>query len=82
MSENIKFSKQVYNKDQYTKVIDTSFKQLGVQSIQEKINKQPTKYKLLSPFNTDKRNILTISHLIFGVPIFDRLIRSKFMLYL
>jgi hypothetical protein len=42
MAENINFNKQVYNKDQYTKVIDTSFKQLGVQSIQQQIDDQPT----------------------------------------
>ena len=35
MSENIEFSKQVFNKTSYEKVIDTSFKQLGVKSINE-----------------------------------------------
>ena len=41
MAENVNFNKQVYNKGDYTKVIDTSFKQLGVQSIQEQIDEQP-----------------------------------------
>ncbi len=41
MSENVNFSKQVFNKGQYTKVIDTSFKELGVQTIQEQLTQQP-----------------------------------------
>ena len=42
MSENIEFSKQVFNKNQYNKVIDTSFKQLGVKQPQEQIDETPT----------------------------------------
>lgn len=42
MSENIKLNKTVYNKAQYEKTIDTSFNQLGVQTIQEQIDQQPT----------------------------------------
>jgi quercetin dioxygenase-like cupin family protein len=41
MSESVNLSKQVYNKNQYTKVIDTSFKELGVQTVQEQLNQQP-----------------------------------------
>jgi hypothetical protein len=41
MSESVNFQKQVFNKGQYTKVIDTSFKELGVQSIQEQLVTQP-----------------------------------------
>ena len=41
MSENIKFNKQVYDKGQYLKVIDTSFKQL-VQPIADQIKAQPS----------------------------------------
>jgi hypothetical protein len=41
MSENVSLNKQVYDKNQYTKVIDTSFKQLGVPTIQERIAVQP-----------------------------------------
>ena len=37
MSENIKLNKQVYNKNDYQKIIDTSFKQLGVQTIQQQL---------------------------------------------
>jgi hypothetical protein len=37
MSENISLNKTVYNKSQYEKTIDTSFNQLGVQTIQEQI---------------------------------------------
>jgi cell fate (sporulation/competence/biofilm development) regulator YlbF (YheA/YmcA/DUF963 family) len=42
MSENINLNKQVYDKNQYTKIIDTSFTELGVQTIQEQLNQQPT----------------------------------------
>ena len=41
MSENIKFNKQVYNKGQYPKVIDTTFKQL-IQPIADQIKSQPS----------------------------------------
>jgi len=41
MSENVNLNKRVYDKGQYTKVIDTSFKQLGVPTIQERIAVQP-----------------------------------------
>jgi len=51
MSENIDLSKQVYDKDQYAKVIDTSFKQLGVKSIQQQINDQPTVDDFFNMYN-------------------------------
>ena len=51
MSENITFQKQVYNKGQYSQVIDTSFKQLGVQSIQEQIAVQPNTEEFFSMYN-------------------------------
>jgi len=52
MSESINFSKQVFNKGQYTKVIDTSFKELGVPSIQEQILAQPTVTEFFELYNT------------------------------
>jgi hypothetical protein len=52
MSENINFSKQVFNKGQYTKVIDTSFKELGVPSIQEQVLAQPTVTEFFELYNT------------------------------
>ena len=51
MSENIKFQKQVFNKETYQKVIDTSFKQLGVQSIQQQIADQPTVDDFFNMYN-------------------------------
>ena len=42
MSENIEFNKQVFGKNAYKKVIDTSFKQLGVKPLAEIIEDQPT----------------------------------------
>ena len=38
MAENINLNKNVFNKRDYTKTIDTSFTQLGVQTIQEQID--------------------------------------------
>ncbi len=51
MSESINLNKQVYDKRQYTKVIDTSFKQLGVQTIQEQIDQQPTVDDFFNMYN-------------------------------
>lgn len=51
MSENVNLNKQVYDKNQYTKVIDTSFKQLGVQTVQEQLNQQPTVDDFFSMYN-------------------------------
>jgi hypothetical protein len=52
MAEDISFNKQVYNKGDYTKVIDTSFKQLGVQTIQQQIQQQPTIDEFFSLYNS------------------------------
>jgi hypothetical protein len=51
MSENVNLNKQVYNKAQYAKVIDTSFKELGVQTIQEQLNQQPTVDDFFAMYN-------------------------------
>jgi hypothetical protein len=51
MSESINFNKQVYNKGQYSKVIDTSFKQLGVVSIQDQIVVQPNTNEFFAMYN-------------------------------
>lgn len=42
MSDKIILNKTVYNKDIYTKIIDTSFKQLGVKTIQQQLDETPT----------------------------------------
>lgn len=42
MAEEINLNKGVFNKRAYLKTIDTSFKELGIQSSQEQINDQPT----------------------------------------
>ena len=39
---DIKLNKEVFTKRDYVKTIDTSFKELGIQSTQEQINEQPT----------------------------------------
>jgi hypothetical protein len=41
MSTEVKFNKQVFNRNNYQKIIDTSFKQLGVKTIQEQLDEQP-----------------------------------------
>lgn len=42
MSVKVKLNKDYYSKNNYPKVIDTNFNQLGVKPIQEQINNQPT----------------------------------------
>jgi hypothetical protein len=51
MAEDISFNKQVYDKRQYSKTIDTSFKQLGVQSIQQQLEEQPTINDFFNMYN-------------------------------
>jgi len=51
MSESVNFNKQVYDKRQYSKVIDTSFKQLGVQTIQEQIITKPNTNEFFKMYN-------------------------------
>jgi hypothetical protein len=51
MSENVTFAKQVYNKGQYSKIIDTSFKQLGVKTIQQQIAAKPTIEQFFEIYN-------------------------------
>jgi hypothetical protein len=51
MSENINLQKQVYNKGDYSKVIDTSFTQLGVKSVQQEIEIQPTVNDFFNLYN-------------------------------
>ncbi len=52
MSENINISSTTsYDKRQYTKVINNSFTQLGVKSIQEQITVQPTVNEFFNMYN-------------------------------
>ena len=51
MSENVTFQKQVYSKTQYSKIIDTSFTQLGVQTVAEQIAAEPTTNEFFTMYN-------------------------------
>ena len=51
MAENIQLNKNVFSKRQYQKTIDTSFSQLGVKSIQEEIDEQPTIQEFFNLYN-------------------------------
>ena len=51
MSEEINLNKTVFNKDQYSKVIDTAFSELGVTTIQEELEAQPTTEEFFSLYN-------------------------------
>ena len=44
-------NKTVFNKRDYEKTIDSSFTQLGVKSVQEQINEQPTIQKFFDMYN-------------------------------
>ena len=51
MSEEIRLNKKVFNKTQYTKTIDTTFSELGVTTIQETLDTQPTVEEFFSLYN-------------------------------
>ncbi len=51
MSENILFNKTLYNKNQYEKVINTSFTQLGIPPISEQLQNQPTVVDFFEMYN-------------------------------
>ena len=51
MAENIKLNKEVFSKNQYKKTINTSFTQLGVKTVQEQIDDQPTVKKFFKMYN-------------------------------
>jgi len=51
MSENIKFNKQVFDKRQYKKIIDTSFKQLGIKTPTEQITETPSVNDFFQMYN-------------------------------
>jgi hypothetical protein len=47
----IKLNKSVYNKGQYEKTIDTSFSNLGVKTIQEELEEQPSVQEFFNLYN-------------------------------
>ena len=51
MPKNIDLNKTVFNKRDYEKTIDSSFTQLGLKSVQEQINEQPTIQKFFDMYN-------------------------------
>ena len=51
MAEEIQFNKNVFDKNAYSKVIDTSFTQLGVQPISDQIESQPTVTDFFDMYN-------------------------------
>ena len=51
MAENILLNKNVFSKRQYLKTIDTFFTQLGVKTIQEQIDEQPTVQEFFNLYN-------------------------------
>tara|TARA_R110002020_G_scaffold273659_2_gene488850 strand:+ start:906 stop:1241 length:336 start_codon:yes stop_codon:yes gene_type:complete len=51
MARNINLNKVVFNKRDYEKTINTSFTQLGVKSVQEQIDQQPTIQEFFNLYN-------------------------------
>lgn len=51
MSNNVQLNRNVYNKNSYTKVIDTEFKELGVKTVQEQIQDQPSVQEFFNMYN-------------------------------
>ena len=52
MAENIKLNKEVFNKRDYEKTINTSFNELGTLTIQEQLDNQPTVQEFFDMYNT------------------------------
>ena len=52
MAENIKLNKEVFNKRDYEKTINTSFSELGTPTIQEQLDNQPTVQEFFDMYNT------------------------------
>ena len=52
MTENIKLNKEVFNKRDYEKTINTSFNELGTLTIQEQLDNQPTVQEFFDMYNT------------------------------
>tara|TARA_R100001163_G_scaffold16834_1_gene15135 strand:- start:2191 stop:2544 length:354 start_codon:yes stop_codon:yes gene_type:complete len=52
MAENVNLNKRVFNKRDYIKTIDPSFNQLGVKTVQEEIDEQPTVQEFFDMYNT------------------------------
>ena len=51
MAENINLNKEVFNKRDYQKTINTSFTQLDVQSVQEQLSQQTTVSEFFNLYN-------------------------------
>ena len=51
MAEEINLNKKVFNKRAYLKTIDTSFQELGVKTIQEQVDEQPTVQEFFDLYN-------------------------------
>ena len=51
MAENINLNKEVFEKRAYTKTINTSFSELGVETIQQQLDSQPTVIEFFNLYN-------------------------------
>ena len=51
MAEDIRLNKEVFNKREYQKTINTKFSQLGVKTVQEQIDEQPTVEEFFQMYN-------------------------------
>ena len=51
MAENVDLNKEVFNKRDYEKTVNTSFTQLGVKTIQEQIDEKPSIQEFFDLYN-------------------------------
>ena len=51
MAENIKLNRNGYNKNSYPKVIDTEFRELGIKTIEQQIQEQPSVQEFFNLYN-------------------------------
>jgi len=52
MAKEINLNKSVFRKRNYNKVVDTSFKELGVKTTQQQLDEQPTVQEFFDMYNT------------------------------
>ena len=51
MAEDINLNKEVFNKRAYTKTIDVTFNELGIQTVQQQLDQQPTVQEFFNMYN-------------------------------
>ena len=51
MAEDINLNKEVFDKRSYIKTIDVTFNELGIQTVQQQLDEQPTVQEFFKMYN-------------------------------